>query len=156
MIKDDWSSIGVVPPRLDYFFRFLIWLLFGSFLNGRPLFVDPCLVPPWCRDVLSWRYGLLASMTSRKGYNLCHVFVLIWLCSFQVQCSIFSWADLKDMMRQAGEVTYTDAHQRMVSTIRDQWTGQWQKTLGQKQRRSLFCWQRCALCCQKEIRWRRM
>jgi len=23
------------------------------------------------------------------------------------------WADLKDMMRQAGEVTYTDAHQRM-------------------------------------------
>lgn len=27
----------------------------------------------------------------------------------------FSWADLKDMMRQAGEVTYTDAHQRMVS-----------------------------------------
>ena len=55
-------------------------------------------------------------MTSCKGYNLCHVFVLISLCSFQVQCSIFSWADLKDMMRQAGEVTYTDAHQRMVST----------------------------------------
>ena len=27
----------------------------------------------------------------------------------------FSWADLKDMMRQAGEVTYTDAHQRMVN-----------------------------------------
>ena len=25
----------------------------------------------------------------------------------------FSWADLKDMMRKAGEVTYTDAHQRM-------------------------------------------
>merc|ERR1711990_796011 len=24
-----------------------------------------------------------------------------------------NWADLKDMMRQAGEVTYTDAHQRM-------------------------------------------
>ena len=25
----------------------------------------------------------------------------------------FSWADLKDYFRQAGEVTYTDAHQRM-------------------------------------------
>ena len=40
------------------------------------------------------------------------------LSKFKVQFSIFSWADLKDMMRQAGEVTYTDAHQRMVS-IRD-------------------------------------
>jgi len=25
----------------------------------------------------------------------------------------FSWADLKDFFRAAGEVTYTDAHQRM-------------------------------------------
>ena len=29
----------------------------------------------------------------------------------------FSWAELKDMMREAGEVTYTDAHQRMVSPL---------------------------------------
>ena len=36
---------------------------------------------------------------------------------FQVQLFFFSWADLKDMMRQAGEVTYTDAHQRMVSLL---------------------------------------
>jgi len=27
--------------------------------------------------------------------------------------SRFNWADLKDMMRSAGDVTYTDAHQRM-------------------------------------------
>ena len=32
---------------------------------------------------------------------------------FQKYTSLFSWSDLKDFMRQAGEVTYTDAHQRM-------------------------------------------
>ena len=75
------------------------------------------LIPVWSLDIrgrrYSGRYGLAVVREVVKGYNLCHVFVLI--CSFKVQFSIFSWADLKDMMRQAGEVTYTDAHQRMVS-----------------------------------------
>ena len=31
----------------------------------------------------------------------------------QIHVYFFSWADLKDYFRQAGEVTYTDAHQRM-------------------------------------------
>lgn len=78
------------------------------------------LIPVWSLDIrgrrYSGRYGLAVVREVVKGYNLCHVFVLIR--SFKVQFSIFSWADLKDMMRQAGEVTYTDAHQRMVS-IRD-------------------------------------
>ena len=78
-------------------------------------------IPVWSLDIrgrVTGRYGLAVVRERCKGYNLCHVFVL---CSFKVQFSIFSWADLKDMMRQAGEVTYTDAHQRMVS-IRDPWT----------------------------------
>lgn len=38
---------------------------------------------------------------------------LLLIDSLGMTPSEFSWADLKDMMRKAGEVTYTDAHQRM-------------------------------------------
>ena len=59
MIKDDWSSILVVPLH-DWTIFSVFWLapLFGSFLNGRSSFVYPCLVPryPWTH--YSGRYGL--------------------------------------------------------------------------------------------------
>lgn len=102
------NNFSILLARINYCSNSLLLLIIIMQLIG-PFWSYPIAFwshPGPIRDCVPCVRGIDPfPIRVRNSYPCPCVSVNPYLC--------FSWADLKDFFRQAGEVTYTDAHQRM-------------------------------------------